>query len=396
MANHTAVQQQSHVKNLGSSQEPGAELTLRDLRKAYGNGGPDVVGSLSLTVPRGKLVALLGPSGCGKTTTLRMVAGLLAPTSGRIILDGQDISRTPIHKRNMGMVFQSYALFPHMTVDENVAFGLQVRKMSKTKRAELVDTALAMVHMKDLGKRSPRELSGGQQQRVSLARALVVEPKVLLLDEPLSNLDAKLRESMRTEISQIQQRLHTTTLFVTHDQDEALDMSDLVAIMNNGIIEQIGTPAEVYEQPRTEFVARFIGNANLIPVTAIGSAGPAGNYEVSLEGRRFAASGPDVLDVKRCNLLIRPHHLIIDHPRDQSVRTPLKPGLGGVVQTSGYTGDRVSLTIEVGDRSLRASYPARGGHRPQPGDRVTVSWEPSSGYLVPETSASETPCPHTI
>ena len=213
-----------------------------------------------------KLISLLGPSGCGKTTTLRVIAGFIEPNGGSFLLNGKDFTKVPIHKRNFGIVFQSYALFPHLTVEENVAFGLKMRKMPQQEIAPKVQEILATVDLADLGKRYPRELSGGQRQRVALARALVVQPELLLLDEPLSNLDAKLRLKMRVEIRELQQKLKITTVFVTHDQEECFSISDKVAVMNGGIIEQYDTPENIYAHPATEFVARFVGFENFFPL----------------------------------------------------------------------------------------------------------------------------------
>ncbi|MFM9844508.1 MAG: ABC transporter ATP-binding protein [Dongiaceae bacterium] len=218
----------------------------------------------SFQIERGQVLSLLGPSGCGKTTTLRMIAGFEPPTSGRIMLGGRDITELPARKRNIGMVFQSYALFPHMTAAQNVAFGLDMRNILRSERKDRVSRALEIVRMASLSDRMPRMLSGGQQQRVALARALVIEPDLLLLDEPLSALDLKLREEMRDEIHGIVRELNITTVFVTHDQGEALVLSDLVAVMSEGTIEQLGTPLEVYHRPRTGFVAQFIGGANVL------------------------------------------------------------------------------------------------------------------------------------
>ena len=219
---------------------------------------------ITIEINKGELVTLLGPSGCGKTTTLRMVAGFEFPTSGNIILDGKIINDVPTHKRDMSMVFQSYAIFPHLNVYENIAYGLNVQKMSKEEQKKRIDAVLEMVHLEGYETRAPNQLSGGQQQRVALARALVMEPKVLLMDEPLSNLDTKLREKMRFEIRQLQRQLGFTCLYVTHDQLEAMVLSDKVVVMNNGRIEQIGKPRDIYRYPKTKFVADFIGRANFL------------------------------------------------------------------------------------------------------------------------------------
>lgn len=240
-------------------------LVIKDLEKKFGE--VEVLRKINLNVKEGEFVSLLGPSGCGKTTTLRIIAGLLEATSGEVYINGKDVDHIPVHKRNNGMVFQNYALFPHMTVAQNVEYGLKQQKIPKAERKKKVKEGLELVHLEWLGNRYPKQLSGGQQQRVALARALVLKPNLLLLDEPLSNLDAKLRDEMRGEIRNIQKKLNVTTIFVTHDQKEALSMSDRIAVMNKGMIEQYGTPEEIYENPKTEFVATFLGFSNLVKGT---------------------------------------------------------------------------------------------------------------------------------
>ncbi|WP_321943861.1 ABC transporter ATP-binding protein [Paraburkholderia tropica] len=238
-----------------------SDLALSGLTRKYGESV--AVDSLTLRINSGELIALLGPSGCGKSTTLRMIAGLIEPTSGDVLVGGRRITNVPAHKRNIGMLFQSYALFPHLTIADNIAFGLEMRSMDRAQRKEKVDDALALIKMSEYGKRYPSELSGGQQQRVALARAIVVEPALLLLDEPMGALDKHLREDMQMEIRRIQQRLGITTVMVTHDQDEAMTMADRIVIMRAGRIEQSGTPREVYRQPATAFVASFMGSSNI-------------------------------------------------------------------------------------------------------------------------------------
>ena len=237
-----------------------ASVRLSELTKLYG--ATRAVDRLSLSIVPGNMVALLGPSGCGKTTTLRMIAGLVEPNAGDIFIDDRRITRVPVHRRNIGMLFQNYALFPHMTVAENIAFGLETRGVKGSAATARVEDALQLVQLSGYGDRLPSQLSGGQQQRVALARALVVEPMLLLLDEPLGALDKSLRESMQTELRGLQQRLGVTTVFVTHDQDEALTMADRIVIMRDGWVEQIGAPAEVYQRPVSRFVADFLGAAN--------------------------------------------------------------------------------------------------------------------------------------
>lgn len=243
-----------------------AFVNLNDIRVSY-DGKTDILNDLHLSIENGELVSLLGPSGCGKTTTLRVIAGLIQPNDGQFTVDGKDLTATPVHKRQFGMVFQSYALFPHLTIFENVAFGLKMQKVNKNVIHEKVTAMLEVTGLGEYADRYPKQLSGGQRQRVALARALVIEPKLLLLDEPLSNLDAKLRVSMRMEIKRIQRQLGITTVFVTHDQEECFSISDKVAVMNKGVIEQYATPEEIYHHPKTEFVARFIGFENFIDLT---------------------------------------------------------------------------------------------------------------------------------
>jgi putative spermidine/putrescine transport system ATP-binding protein len=239
-------------------------LALEGIGKNFGRLA--ALTNISLRVSRGMFVSLLGPSGCGKTTLLRIISGALVPDAGRVLVDNVDITRVPTWRRNMGMVFQSFALFPHLSVASNVAFPLQVRGIPRSEQRERVTEALRMVHLDALAERYPRELSGGQQQRVGLARAIVYQPTILLLDEPLSNLDASLREEMRLEISQVTRQLGITAVYVTHDQREALALSDAIAVMNHGRVVQFGTPEEIYRSPINDFVARFVGYANAIPV----------------------------------------------------------------------------------------------------------------------------------
>jgi putative spermidine/putrescine transport system ATP-binding protein len=237
-------------------------LVVHGLSKRYGN--VDALADFDLTVERGEFISLLGPSGCGKTTTLQALAGFVQVTRGSVVLEGRDITHTPPERRGLGIVFQSYALFPHMTVADNVAFGLEMRGVPRAERERRVASMLELVHLADYAARYPRELSGGQRQRVAIARALVIEPPVLLLDEPLSNLDAKLREAMQFELRRIQRKLGTTTLMVTHDQAEALSISDRVVVMHGGRIQQVDAPHRLYEHPQSRFISGFVGKTNLL------------------------------------------------------------------------------------------------------------------------------------
>jgi putative spermidine/putrescine transport system ATP-binding protein len=269
-----------------------AFVQLEGLGKRYGE--IDAVVATNLSVEKGEFVSLLGPSGCGKTTTLQMIAGFVEVSSGRIVLDGRDITHAKPASRGLGVVFQSYALFPHMTVKDNVAFGLRMRKVANGELQQRVDRVLKLVRLNQHAERYPRELSGGQRQRVALARALVIEPPVLLLDEPLSNLDANLREEMQFEIRRIQREVGITTLMVTHDQSEALSISDRVVVMQAGRITQIDAPYTLYEHPRTEFISGFVGKANLLP----GERDGAGVVQVRRGGELILSLRPEKIDLR--------------------------------------------------------------------------------------------------
>ncbi|MDW2797305.1 ABC transporter ATP-binding protein [Clostridium boliviensis] len=271
-----------------------AYMTLKDIDVRYDK-KKQVLKGLNLEVKEGELVSLLGPSGCGKTTTLRVVAGFIEPECGIFSIDGEELTKVPVHKRNFGIVFQSYALFPHLNVYDNVAFGLKMRKLDKDQIDRKVRNILEVCGLAEFDNRFPQQMSGGQRQRVALARALVIEPKLLLLDEPLSNLDAKLRINMRMEIKRIQKKLGITTLFVTHDQEECFSISDKVAVMNQGVIEQFDTPENIYQRPNTEFVARFIGFENFLTLKKEGSvyktqAGAVFTVEAEKEGDLVAGT----------------------------------------------------------------------------------------------------------
>ncbi|NJN84171.1 MAG: ABC transporter ATP-binding protein [Caldilineaceae bacterium] len=294
-------------------------LELSNLSKHFESrdGGKIVraVDNIDVSIERGEFVTLLGPSGCGKTTTLRLIAGFEFPTTGRIVLDGVEINELPPNQRDMAMVFQSYALFPHLSVFDNIAYGLKIKKRSKTQIKEQVSRVLDLTELQGLENRAPNQLSGGQQQRVALARALVMEPKVLLFDEPLSNLDAKLRVQMRTEIRRIQQELGITSVYVTHDQDEAMALSDQIVVMHNGRIQQVGSAIEIYRQPRNRFVADFIGRANFLPVQVLERT--ANGWRLDLFGQMVESPG-EVGDGQSSNsqaiLMVRPESIRLHRP----------------------------------------------------------------------------------
>jgi iron(III) transport system ATP-binding protein len=327
-----------------------AHVELKNLRKVYGE--TVAVDGVDLEISKGEFMTLLGPSGCGKTTTLRMVAGLIEPTDGEIRVGGQILSApgrklVPPEKRNMGMVFQSFAVWPHMNVFENVAFPLHNLKISRDEIRRRVEAALEMVKLAGLEKRYPSHLSGGQQQRVALARALVVEPDILLFDEPLSNLDAKLREEMRFELKEIQRRIGVTSIYVTHDQAEAMAISDRIAVVTSGKIKQIGTPCEIYDSPEDPFTAEFIGLANHLAgkVTGESVVTLTSQEELMVDGSVGPKLGADIL------VSIRPHNIKIKK-LDREGRSG-RNELRGVVDKVSYLGDRVDYRVLVGPSPIR-------------------------------------------
>jgi len=360
-----------------------AYVRIEALAKRYPGQTGAAVDGVGFTLARGDMLALLGPSGCGKTTVLRMIAGLVPADAGRVLLAGRDLTAVPIHQRNIGMVFQSYALFPHMTVAENVAFGLEMKRVDRASRTLRVRQALDMVRLEGLDSRPVRRLSGGQQQRVALARALASEPDVLLLDEPLSNLDALLREEMRSEIRTLQKRLGMTTIFVTHDQDEALSMADHVAVMHGGRIVQFGTPEAVYERPADRFVAGFIGRANLLDGHVLGH--DAGTHvTVEIDGiRRFSVPlhGAAPAPGTPATLVLRPHRLkLLD------ATTPAGPQAAhGTLESLAYRGDLLTLGVRIGAQLLRIEAPAgrsAAGTVPAVGAAVAIGWDTDAATWI--------------
>jgi putative spermidine/putrescine transport system ATP-binding protein len=301
-------------------------LTLQNVTKEFGSF--TAVRNVDLSVPHGTFVCLLGPSGCGKTTLMRMIAGLDMPTAGSIALDGQDITGVPTHKRNLGMVFQSLALFPHLTVGENIAYSLRIRGAAKEEQTKRVDALLAMVHLSGYADRPVAKLSGGQRQRVAIARALAISPRLFLLDEPLSALDAKLREAMQVELRQLQQRLGITTIVVTHDQREAMTMADIVVVMNGGEIRQAAPPVEIYRRPADTFVADFIGSTNLIDF-ATDSTGRTSAFGTVVEG----LAAPEGL--AKGIISVRPEDLRLTNPGDGAITGTVifVRDLGGTIET---------------------------------------------------------------
>ena len=305
-------------------------LELRHIFKRFDD--QEVLNDLSLAVYKGELCCLLGPSGCGKTTTLKIIAGLVEPSGGNVVLSGRDITNMPVQRRNVGMVFQNYALFPHMNVYDNVAYGLRRRKLPKAEISTKVQEGLHLVQLDEYGRRRIHELSGGQQQRVALARALVIEPELLLLDEPLSNLDARLRADMRREIKRIQRTLNITAIHVTHDQEEAMSIADRIVVMNLGVIEQIGSPREIYEEPATRFVADFIGQVNFIKGRVTGG-------ELSLLGRHYPLLDGEWGEDEDLICSIRPERMGMEEARSAP--------LPAIVSDATYLGSMVRYHVAV-------------------------------------------------
>jgi putative spermidine/putrescine transport system ATP-binding protein len=348
-----------------------ARLQLIAITKRYGDF--TAADDLTLDVADGEFVVLLGPSGCGKTTTLRVVAGFVEPTSGSVLLGGRDITTLPPWKRNAGLVFQSYALFPHMTVAENIAFGLEMRKVAKAEMAPRVAEALRLVRLDHLGERLPRQLSGGQQQRVALARALVFRPDVLLLDEPLSNLDAKLRQDVRVEIRELQRKLELTTVMVTHDQEEALTMADRLVVMSEGRIRQIGTQHDLYERPAEKFVADFVGRSTFID----GRMDGPGRF-VSAGGLVVACDGGGT---GQASLALRPERLALM----SSAAPAMDNSFAGSVEFISYLGAQVDLHVRLTPLERVIVQIQNRPEQPLPviGEHVRVGWSKSTGRVFP-------------
>ncbi|MBU3691494.1 MAG: ABC transporter ATP-binding protein [Solirubrobacterales bacterium] len=357
------------------------DVSLRGVTKDFGSF--TAVDDIDLDIADGEFFTMLGPSGCGKTTTLRMIAGFEQPTAGKVLIDGKDVAGEPPYKRPTNTVFQNYALFPHMTLEENVAFGLKRKKVPKAEIQRRVSEELERVGLGREAKRKPAQLSGGQQQRVALARALVNLPKVLLLDEPLGALDLKLRKGLQVELKRIQEEVGITFVYVTHDQEEALTMSDRIAVMNQGRIEQCADPEQVYEKPSTTFVAGFIGVSNLLPAEV------RGGNEVSIvdgptvttpDAGRFSA-GENLFAV------VRPEKLDVSSPGEGPAD---RPGIEGIVESSLFLGTATQLGVKVADDSkltvLVPNASEEERHRlPGGGAKVHLSWEPEHMHLVTES-----------
>ena len=315
-------------------------LKLEHISKSFE--GVEVLKDISLDVKKGEFITFLGPSGCGKTTTLKIVSGLLDPDEGRVVLHGQDVTELPPEKRNVNTVFQSYALFPHMTVEGNVGYGLKLKKVPKAEIAKRVKEMLELVQLAGYEKRYPEELSGGQQQRVAIARALANGPEVLLLDEPLGALDLQLRRQMQLELKRLQKKLGITFIYITHDQEEAINMSDRIVVMDKGIFQQVGTPDEVYNRPKNEFVARFVGNANIIP----GEGGES--------------------------LAIRTENILLDVPG----------GIEAVVKDKSFAGGLMRIELEITGGTTVVATRHGIDYAAEVGQTMTIGWEPKNAVVV--------------
>lgn len=345
-------------------------LELTNIHKAFG--ASVAVENFNLSVEQGEFISFLGPSGCGKTTTLRMVAGFELPSSGRITLNDTDLTFVPPNKRNVGMVFQSYALFPNMTVADNVGYGLKIAGKSKKELAQRVQEMLTLIHMEEFGGRYPNQLSGGQQQRVALARALAFHPQVLLLDEPLSALDAKIRVELRHEIRRIQQQLGITTIYVTHDQEEALSISDRIVVMSHGKVEQVGTPNQIYNFPSTEFVAKFVGQLNMLPVEVIDST----QGTVKLGTQIVKAGQFGHINGRPVRLAVRPEEL-------NPGRAEGANHLIGRVDAITYLGSIIRISVDVEGHLISLDmFNERRLQLPVPGDSFEVNFPVDACWLL--------------
>jgi putative spermidine/putrescine transport system ATP-binding protein len=351
-----------------------AFLDIVKLRKTFGGATEPAVKEFTLLVDRGEFISFLGPSGCGKTTTLRMIAGFDLPTEGTIALEGADITFRPPNQRNVGMVFQSYALFPNMSVADNIGFGMKIKKQPADRIRKRVQELLELIQLPDKGGRFPYQLSGGQQQRVALARALAIEPRVLLLDEPLSALDAKIRDELRSEIRRIQQKLGITTIYVTHDQEEAMSLSDRVVVMSRGNMEQVGTPFEIYNYPRTLFVASFVGTLNQIQCTVADSV----HGLVKYDGQTLA-TGTTLTEAagSPVTLMLRPEELRLGTEGGEN-------RLNGTIESVNFLGSTIRVAVKVGAAPIILDvFNERRLNLPKVGETHTLSFPPHACWVMP-------------
>jgi putative spermidine/putrescine transport system ATP-binding protein len=360
-----------------------AILELRDVRRTYGN--VNAVDGVSIVLPSGEFLSFLGPSGSGKTTTLSMIAGLVEPTSGDILLRGQPLNPLPPYRRNIGVVFQNYALFPHMTAEKNIAFPLEMRRTPRAEIEQRVANVLTLVGLAKFGSRLPSQLSGGQQQRVALARAIVFEPPLLLMDEPLGALDKKLREQMQLEIKQLHRKLGISVIYVTHDQEEALTMSDRIAVFNNGRIEQLGTPSELYEHPKTRFVANFIGETNLFLGTV--SEASVGWCEIDCGGIKLRArSRGGIAKGQKVAVAVRPERTLLCGSGE--IRSPPENRVTGTISETVYLGRSRKYVVSAAGTDVTVVQQIGSGPDPvfSIGDSVEVHWRVEDATAVSDAA----------
>lgn len=370
----------THHRKVGDPLSKVIDVELRSIMKKFQNN--IVVQDFNLQVEQGEFVSFLGPSGCGKTTTLNMIAGFLEPDGGDLLIKGQRMNGVPPYKRELGMVFQTYSLFPHLTVAENVAYGLQLRKLSKTEIQERVKRVLELVKLPHVADRYPKQLSGGQRQRIAIARALVIEPSLLLLDEPLSNLDAKLREELRDELKRLHQEIGVTTIFVTHDQEEALSLSDRIVVLNHGFVEQIGTPEDIYNRPASEFVHTFIGKTNRLEGEVAGIEGDAlfvktdGGLLIEARGGGRHAFSPG----QRVVVFIRPEKIgLSDQPVEEGANRAY-----GKLRISSFLGSYTECDVTLKGHSMSVKVQKlEKGMSFSPEKAISCSWEPEDVLVMP-------------
>lgn len=359
-----------------------AILSVNNVSKKFGD--VNALDNVSFSIHREEFLSLLGPSGCGKTTALRIIAGLEEPTSGRVDIEGKDVTSVPPFRRNTGMVFQSYALFPHMSIYENIAFGLRMRKMDQNTIKTKVEDALELFHLSGYNNRYPHQLSGGEQQRVALARALAIEPILLLLDEPLSNLDAKLREEMRTEVKLIHKKVGISTLFVTHDQEEALTLSDRVLVMDRGTIVESGTPAQIYQNPSSAFTADFIGHSNLLNAKIV-NVGKENMIVETVSGWQISASIRQDLSIgEKVLVVVKQESIKLEIPEEQKIDYPTSDNLFNArIGLVNFLGPTIHFICELEGGTIQV----RCANSPQlralhPGQDVRLRWEPEDNTII--------------
>ncbi|MBM7560216.1 ABC transporter ATP-binding protein [Marinitoga litoralis] len=353
-------------------------LQLKNIYKIFKSENTETVAvkDFSLNIEKGQLVTFLGPSGCGKTTTLRMIAGFETPTNGQILLEGKDITNDPPNKRDISMMFQSYALFPHMTIKENIEFGLKLKKLPKNVIEEKVRKIISLTGLEGMENRRPDQISGGQQQRVALARSLVMEPKVLLFDEPLSNLDAKLRESMRTEIRRIQKELNITSVYVTHDQIEAMSISDIIVVMNKGEIMQVGTPFEIYAKPQNKFVADFIGRVNFIEGKVVDiNEENITVFNEELNSKFFGNSNMDMKLNDEVLLVVRPESLGYNEKKNC---------ISGIIEKTVFLGSHVEYEVRLNNNYLinGVMYNPIENRIPNQGEKIKLYFSEKASWII--------------